>query len=119
MIHAEMFRILLSLSSTYGEIDVFKLNTMLTEHNYPGLYDYYRRFGVNDMQHEQMAARYRGIVVNLLKEYDNTLTNDQYQAIAWIGLKGTIAWKRLKDSERQNTTDLYNTWYLSAKQNCQ
>jgi hypothetical protein len=119
MIHAEMFRILLSLSSTNGEIDVFKLNTMLTEHNYPGLYDYYRRFGVNDMQHEQMAAHYRGIVVNLLKEYDNTLTNDQYQAIAWIGLKGTIAWKRLNDSERQNTTDLYNTWYLSAKQNCQ
>ena len=119
MIHAEMFRILLSLSSTNGEIDVLKLNTMLTENNYPGLYDYYRRFGVNNMQHEQMAAHYRGIVVNLLKEYDNTLTNEQYQAIAWIGLKGTIAWTQLSDLDRKKTTDLYNTWYLSAKQNCQ
>lgn len=119
MIHAEMFRILLSLSSTNGEIDVIKLNTMLTEHNYPGLYDYYRRYGVNNMQHEQMAAHYRGVIVDLVKEYDNTLTNEQYQAIAWVGLKGTVAWTQMSSLERKNITDLYNAWYLSAKQNCQ
>lgn len=110
MIHTEMFRTLLSLSSTNAEIDVIKLNRMLTEHNYPGLYDYYRRYGVNNMQHEQMAAHYRGIIVDFLKEYNSTLTNEQYQAIAWT---------QMSDLKRNEITDLYNTWYLGAPQNCQ
>ena len=118
MIHAEMFRKLLSLSSSNGEIDVLKLNTMLTEHNYPGLYDYYRRFGVNNMQHEQMASHYRGIIVDLLKEFDNTLTEEQYQAIAWTGLKETVAWTQMDDLQKNKILDIYNTWLTAAKKNC-
>lgn len=119
IIHAEMFRKLLSLSSSNGEIDVLKLNTMLTEHNYPGLYDYYRRYGVNNMQHELMAAHYRDLMIAFLKTYDNTLTEEQYQAIAWSGLKETSAWLQKTDLEKQKITDTYNSWYLSTNKNCQ
>lgn len=118
MIHAEMFRVLLSLSSSNGEIDVATLNNMLNQHNYPGMYDYYTRFGINGMQHEQMAAHYQGIMVSFLKDYDSTLTAAEYEAIAWEGLKGTTSWNSKSSQERQNITNTYNSWKSKAGNNC-
>lgn len=40
-----------------------------------------------------MAQHYRGIIIDALK---------QYEAIAWIGLEGTVAWNNLTQSERDN-----------------
>jgi len=47
VIHAEIFRKMLSLSNSNGNIDVSKLNDMLLKGDYPGMLDYYVRFGVN------------------------------------------------------------------------
>ena len=118
-IHAEIFRKLLSLAPNNGQIDVQLLNTMLTQHNYPGLYDYYTRFGINGMQHEQMAAHYREIIVNFLKEIDPSLSEEQYKAMAWVGLQDTTTWDELSDSEKLNIENTYLNWYNNANQNCQ
>ncbi|MDY3521661.1 hypothetical protein PG614_09295 [Riemerella anatipestifer] len=118
MIHAEMFRILLSLASSNGQIDVVKLKNMLSTHNYSGIYDYYRRFGLNNMQHEQMAAHYRGIIKNFLKQIDNSITDSQAEAIAWVGLQGTTAWNNLGATNQLNVQNTYNNWYNSASRSC-
>ncbi|WP_369012814.1 hypothetical protein [Flavobacterium anhuiense] len=119
IIHAEMFRKLLSLSSTKGEIDLTKLNQMLTQNNFPGLYDYYTRYGINGMQHEQMAAHYQETMISFLKNYDPTLTAAQYEAISWAGLKGTSSWNALTQAKKTSLTDIYNSWLASANKQCQ
>lgn len=48
MIHAEIFRKLLSLASSNGNIDVNLLKQYLNAHNYPGLFDYYVRYVKGD-----------------------------------------------------------------------
>lgn len=118
MIHAEMFRKLLSLSSVNGEIDVLTLNQMLNQHNYPGLYDYYTRYGINGMQHEQMAAHYTETITNFLKEFDNSLSQEQYEAIALEGLKGTVTWNSKTEQEKQAITNTYNNWKSTAGISC-
>lgn len=50
-----------------------------------------------------MAQHYIGIIIDALKQYDNNQhTQAQYEAIAWIGLEGTVAWNNLTQSERDN-----------------
>lgn len=88
IIHAEMFRILLSLAPTSnGEINTLTITQMLQNSDYPGLYDYFRRYGLNNMQHEQMAARYRGIIKNFLKQIDNSLLKHSMMPYLGKGLK--------------------------------
>ena len=119
IIHAEMFRILLSLAPTSnGQIDIVQLNSMLNSQNYPGIYDYYRRFGVNNMQHEQMAAHFRGIIKNYLKQIDSSITDSQAESMAWVGLQGTVAWNNLGTTNQTNILNTYNNWYNSATRNC-
>ena len=76
------------------------------KYNYEGLYDYFFRYkyfeengevipieGPTQEQHQQMAAHYRSMVVNALKDFDNNQhSNAFYNAIAWMGLKETVAW---------------------------
>ena len=119
IIHAEMFRILLSLAPTSnGQIDIVQLNSMLNSQNCPGIYDYYRRFGVNNMQHEQMAAHFRGIIKNYLKHIDSSITDSQAESMAWVGLQGTVAWNNLGTTNQTNILNTYNNWYNSATRNC-
>ena len=119
MIHAEMFRILLSLASTSnGQIDVSQLTTMLNSHNYPGIYDYFRRFGLNNMQHQQMSAHYIGIMKNYLKQIDNSITDSQAEAMSWVGLQGTIAWDDLGTDNQNTILNTYNSWRNNATHNC-
>ncbi|QCX54401.1 hypothetical protein [Elizabethkingia sp. JS20170427COW] len=120
IIHAEIFRLLLSLAPTSnGSINTTTLLQMLKNSDYPGLLDYYVRYGgVNGMQHEQMAAHYRGIIKNFLKQIDNSITDSQADAIAWVGLKNTVAWNALSPSEKTNIDTIYNSWYNSATHNC-
>ncbi len=38
-----------------------------------------------------------------MKEYDNNQHSlEEYKAIAWVGLEGTIAWNNLTQVERDN-----------------
>ena len=119
IIHAEMYRILLSLASTSnGQIDKDELDNMLNNHNYPGLYEYYREYRFQDMQHELMAAYYRGIIKNFLKQLDNNITNSQAEAIAWVGLQGTTAWNDLTPAQQNAILNTYFSWRNSASKNC-
>lgn len=111
MIHAEMFRKLLSISSTpQGNINWAEVKNLLNTHNYPGLFDYYTRYLASDanLDHSIMGAHYITIIVNYLKQiYGNKFTDIEYKTIAWSGLRESKAWKLLPTSERQ----LYlNTW---------
>ncbi len=119
IIHAEMFRILLSIAPTSnGQIDVVQLKAMLNARDYPGIYDYYRRYGVNNMQHEQMAAHFRGIIKNFLKQIDGSITDVQAESMAWVGLQGTVAWNNLGSTNQNNILNTYNNWYNSATHSC-
>ncbi|GEM_PF-592531 len=114
VIHAEMYRVLLSLAATNGAIDKYDLDNKLNSHNYPGLYEYYRIYGFDDMQHEQMADHYRNIIATFLKQLDNSLTNNQAQALAWVGLQGTTAWNNLTLSQQNAILNTYFSWRNSA-----
>lgn len=114
IIHAEIFRKLLSLASTNGSIDTALITQYLNNHNYPGLFDYYvkRTVGNENWQHEAMAAHYVNIMVNFLKQiYGNNYTNVEYKTVVWMGLKGTIGWNLLPQSEKDLYTSTWNTNY--------
>ena len=75
-IHAEMYRKLKSVG--------YQLNP----NDFPGIYDYYRRY-VKQAQHQQMAAHYVSTIAQALREYDSGKKPDQfYEDFAWDGLIG-------------------------------
>ncbi|MCD0455950.1 hypothetical protein LPB85_10940 [Chryseobacterium sp. LC2016-27] len=116
MIHAEMFRKLLSINSTpNGNIDWDLVKSLNTEHNYPGLYDYYVRSmsGDTNSHHEAMAAHYVNIMVNFLKQvYGNQYTDIEYKSIIWMSsLKGTRAWNLLSQSQKNLYETTFNNNY--------
>lgn len=113
IIHAEIYRKLLSLASTNGNIDTNSITQQMLNHNYPGLFDYYVRYtkGDIDAQHNLMAAHYVTIMVNFLKQMYGTQYSDlEYKTIVWLDMENTRAWNLLPQSER----DLYQqTWDLN------
>ncbi len=62
----------------------------------------------NDYQHQQMAQHYRDVVKQALTDYDPTLTENQKEAISWIGLDTAdiVAWQNLTPSERTAINNL-------------
>jgi len=92
VIHAEIFRKLFSL---VGEGSLSNLTTqdiLDTKDSYPGLYDYWTRYVVNnpnpsDPQHELMAQHMLGTLTTFLMQFDSTLTSSEAEALAWTGLK--------------------------------
>lgn len=49
--------------------------------------------------------RYQAVISTALKQYDdNQHTQEEYEAIAWLGLEGTIAWQNL-DKDPNLTTE--------------
>ena len=146
IIHAEMFRKMM-IAAESGNIDPTIMTTQQQidyveslRNNFPGLYDYYMRYEYNvpsgqepsNAMHELMAQHYISIIVSALKQYDNTQTNDVYNAIAWCGLKGTgssfdstgllpnstTAWKNLSAQERLNLIQTLNN-YIQNSPKCQ
>ena len=79
--------------------------------DFPGLFDYYSRYmplldenGVKHYpngtpQHNLMAAHYITIMSEALAEYDNSIgTEDEYKAMAWVGLEKTTVWNTFNQS---------------------
>ncbi len=100
-IHAEIFRKLLSIANNNGHIDVNDLIYSLTNNDFPGLLDYYIRYGPTKYQHEQMAQHYRSTIISVLKEFDSSQPSDVYESLSWVGLYGTVAWEN-KSAEFKN-----------------
>lgn len=114
MIHAEIFRKLLSEVSINGKINVDKIKLMINEKNYPGLFDYYVQNvrGSQSQQHEMMAASYVKVMVGFLKElYGNEYSNEEYETVVWLGLKDTIAWNRLGKAKQDEYQRIWNEKY--------
>ncbi|MFI2741964.1 hypothetical protein ACG2LH_04430 [Zhouia sp. PK063] len=124
VIHAEMFRKMISLANDNGSIDVSKLDSMLQNGDYPGMLDYYTTYGINGFQHQQMAQHYRQTIADVLKEYDNGEHSDQfYLDLAWEGLNHSniTAWKDAISQEERDRIDETIQDYIDQykNQNCQ
>lgn len=116
IIHAEMFRKLLSISSTpNGNIDWNQVKSLNTQDNFPGLFDYYVRYmnGDTNYQHEAMATHYVNIMVNFLKQiYGNQYSDFDYKTVVWMSsLMNTKAWLLLPQSTRNSYINNWNTKY--------
>lgn len=94
VIHAEMYRKVKSVNGSISETD------------FPGIYDYYRRH-IKNWQHEQMASHYRNSIARMLQEFDTGIplssqqSPDQfYLDMSWVGLQKTLAWDNLDEYEK-------------------
>lgn len=120
-IHAEMFRRILSIMDNGGDLDGLtrqQWTQKLSNGDYPGIFDYYSRYGVDGMQHEQIAGHYRSTISDMLKEFQPGLSQDVYDALAWEGLKGTTTWNSLSQEEKNNIVDLINDFNNLGSEDC-
>lgn len=133
MIHAEIFRKLLIAAET-GNLNIDnwtqaqKVNYINNlKDNFNELYVYYFKYQWNiphgqqpsSPQHELMASNYRQTIIEVMKEYDNSLSDEMYEALSWQGLMGegnpddmdmttglptvpTVAWSAVPQAERLN-----------------
>lgn len=105
-IHAELYR---KVRSVGGEVSI---------NDFPGIYDYYRRY-IKNWQHEQMAAHYRNSIVNILADFDNNAnTNQFYNDLAWEGLQNTTSWNELDSEERTRIINAVIDFKNSGNKNC-
>ncbi|MEQ8525217.1 hypothetical protein [Gracilimonas sp.] len=132
MIHAEMFRKLLSVAQApdlnYPGYTLQHWRDFVTSlrNDFPGLYDYYMRYTWNvpegqepsSSQHEQMAQHYRAKIEDALREFESNHSEDIYNALSWTGLKNTVAWNNLSYQERTQIGNTQNNFLLSNT-NCQ
>ncbi|AUC74279.1 hypothetical protein [Olleya sp. Bg11-27] len=126
VIHAEMFRKLLSLSNVNGEIDPLVLYEMVQNGDYPGILDYYTRFGINGFQHQQMAEHYREKIARILQEYDSGINvaddiqpDQLYLDLAWEGLiySNIIAWQEIMDDTERSRIEGVIEDYITENSN--
>ena len=123
MMHAEINRILLKCSklphvNPQNMTDsqwVAHLKSM--ENNFPLLFEYYEKYQLEtstptDFQHEYIVAKYRNVIKEILKQYDNNShTEEFYVTLSWFGLKGTAAWNNLSvEQQTQINTSLQNIY---------
>ncbi len=138
IIHAEIFRKLLYVSQ-HSSFQLGQSQLTQLRNDYPGLYDYYIRWKWNvpkgqkpsSPQHEAMAKHYRNIIKQALKEFDNTQTEETYNALSWVGLMGygtfnattglysnsTQAWINTPKTERLEIINTIST-FNSTNLNC-
>jgi hypothetical protein len=110
-----MYRKLMSLinEGTLLSLTGGTLDALLANGDFPGIYDYYRRFG-KGWQHEQMAAHYVETIADITSEFDGgTQSNQFYWDLAWEGLKGTQAWIDLAPSEKTRITNTINNYIIA------
>ena len=115
VIHAEMYRKLLSIldsgGSFYGVTRQDVLDA-LSNGDFPGMYDYFRRH--KNWQHQQMATHYRESLARILQEYNSgvVVPNNQqpsqfYMDLSWEGLiyengsNAIYTWTNLPEEEKE------------------
>jgi hypothetical protein len=113
VIHAEMFRKIMSLTQEQNS-DSFtrqEIINLLSNGDYPGIYDYYRRYETN-MDHQQMARHYRETIADMLQDFDNhSRSYSFYKDLAWEGLMTNdeytnVAWEAESDTEQERIEDV-------------
>ena len=139
ILHAEMFKKLLKLSGQ-NEIPWSQEFIESIRNDEPKIAEYYTRYlynipvggSISDPQHEYMAQLSINIIKDILKQYDNTQSEDVYTAIAWSGLMGvgdpsditglppqpTLAWTLISKDERIRLIKIYKN-FLNTNAPCQ
>lgn len=121
-VHAEMHRKILSILDNGGNLDGLtkaQWESKLKNGDYPGIYDYFVRYGIRDMQHEQMSAHYINTMANLLKDFDSGQNSTQYyQDIAWEGLMGTSSYEKLSTSDKQRIKNTIQQLMQNGNKTC-
>ncbi|WP_291285341.1 hypothetical protein [Flavobacterium sp.] len=139
MLHAEMFRKLLVLSGK-NEIPWSAEFIESIKDDEVQISEYYLKYkymppagqSPSNAQHELMAQELRGIIIDVLKQYDNTQSEDVYTALSWIGLMGeenwdvatglpprpTVAWVNKSKNERLQILETY-TNFIKNNSKCQ
>lgn len=117
LIHAEMYRKLMTLAKDPSV--PFPWSPSLIEkarNKFHDLWDYYATYDLNTYQHEQMADLYRNVIEKALRQFNDSFSDDVYEAFAWEGLMGsgkinpntylytnsTDAWKNLSLQKRKS-----------------
>jgi hypothetical protein len=131
ILHAEMFEKLLRLSKK-KEIPWSAEFIESIRNDEPQIAEYYTRYlydipiggSISDPQHEYMAQLSINTIKDILKQYDNTQSEDVYTAIAWSGLMGkgiinsttglppqpTVAWVNIPQTERVRLKEIYDNF---------
>ncbi|NRT13086.1 hypothetical protein [Flavobacterium sp. 14A] len=139
MIHAEMYRKLLTLSNkkeipwSPEFIEGIRNDEKEIAYYYT-MYRYEIPLGgsPSEPQHEYMAQLSRDLIIQTMKQFDNTQSNDVYNALAWIGLMGggepneliglppqpTAAWSATPQAERIRKLDIYRN-FIKNNPKCQ
>lgn len=120
VIHAEMYRKLLSVLDNGGSFDgVTRQDVLdaLSNGDFPGMYDYFRRH--KNWQHQQMATHYRESLARILQEYDtgDAVPNNQqpsqfYMDLSWEGLRypSIHTWSSLPQTEKDRIDDVISDY---------
>ncbi len=122
VIHAEMFRKLLSVLDNGGNLaGVTRQDVLNKSGDFPGIYDYFRRH--KNWQHQQMANHYRENIADILQSFDNNQHSRQfYMDASWEGLiKSNIsAWTSQTQLEKDRVKKVITDYIEANKnQNCQ
>lgn len=124
LIHAEMFRKLMSLiqEPNLDNVTRQELTNLLSNGDFPGIYDYYRRYTTN-WSHQQMANHYRQTIADMLQEFDNYKhPYDFYMDLAWEGLmySDISIWNNKSASEKTRIKNVILGYIANNKyQGCQ
>jgi hypothetical protein len=123
VIHAEMFRKLLSVLDNGGNITGVTRQDVLDalDGNFPGMYDYFRRH--KNWQHQQMATHYRETLARILQEYetgiavpDNQQPSQLYMDLSWEGLiyeigdNAIYTWTSLPENEKNRIKSVISNY---------
>lgn len=93
--------------------------------NFPGIYDYYLERYKPTWNHNQMASHYRGIIADIIEEFDHSIKPRQiYEDLAWVGLRiledgvTSIAWDNLNQDEKDRVMDNINVYFHQGASSC-
>ncbi len=62
-----------------------------------------------------MAQHYIDTMITALKEFDNTFSYEAYEALAWIGLRGTVAYNNLSQEKKDSLVENRKKFRINAK----
>lgn len=89
------------------------------ENKYEGIFKYYTKFEWDtstptSAQHQQMADYYRKTIKKALNDFDPSLTDEEKEALSWIGLNkaNIVAWQNIpnQDEINQKIANIKNTF---------
>lgn len=108
--HAVMFRYLwdkrFDFSGLYNEGDLFG---MLEENRKDLIFNNFTASFL-DVHHNTLALKYRTAIIEILQDVYPSMTYDQANALAWIGLEGTAPY----NEQMQNDSEFLN--YITQNQ---